>query len=64
MLVHYVKCISPVTDDYVSEVMEEDITSELPCTLAIEDSSEDSTELKTTDQVSFHTFLYETRSLP
>lgn len=40
-------------DDYVSEVMDEDITSELPCTLAIEDSSEDSTELKTTDQFQF-----------
>ncbi|XP_074525383.1 cAMP responsive element binding protein 3-like 3 like [Halichoeres trimaculatus] len=40
-------------DEYVSEAMEEDITSELPCTLAIEDSSEDSTELKTTDQFQF-----------
>uniref|UniRef100_UPI0037E857EB cAMP responsive element binding protein 3-like 3 like n=1 Tax=Semicossyphus pulcher TaxID=241346 RepID=UPI0037E857EB len=34
-------------DDYVSEAMEEDITSELPCTLAIEDSTQDSTEANT-----------------
>ncbi|KAM7017547.1 cAMP responsive element binding protein 3-like 3 like [Tautogolabrus adspersus] len=40
-------------DDYVSEVMEEDITSELPCTLAIEDSTQDSTEPNTEDQFQF-----------
>lgn len=43
-----------VTDDLVSEAMEEDITSELPCTLSIENSAQDSTDLDTEDQVSFH----------
>uniref|UniRef100_A0A3Q3BIU3 cAMP responsive element binding protein 3-like 3 like n=1 Tax=Kryptolebias marmoratus TaxID=37003 RepID=A0A3Q3BIU3_KRYMA len=37
-------------DDLVSEAMEEDITSELPCTLAIENSAQDSTELDQEDQ--------------
>ncbi|XP_041644031.1 cAMP responsive element binding protein 3-like 3 like [Cheilinus undulatus] len=41
-------------DDYVSEVMEEDISSsELPCTLAIEDSTQASTEPNATDQFQF-----------
>ncbi|XP_034548779.1 cAMP responsive element binding protein 3-like 3 like [Notolabrus celidotus] len=40
-------------DDYVSEVMEEDITSELPCTLAIEDSAQDSDDPKSTDEFQF-----------
>ncbi|KAM6931092.1 cAMP responsive element binding protein 3-like 3 like [Xenentodon cancila] len=40
-------------DDLVSDAMEEDITSELPCTLAIEDSAQDSTELNQTDQFQF-----------
>ncbi|XP_073322810.1 cAMP responsive element binding protein 3-like 3 like [Pagrus major] len=40
-------------DDLVTEAMEEDITSELPCTLAIEDSTQDSTELNYTDQFQF-----------
>nr|XP_019958310.1 PREDICTED: cyclic AMP-responsive element-binding protein 3-like [Paralichthys olivaceus]XP_019958311.1 PREDICTED: cyclic AMP-responsive element-binding protein 3-like [Paralichthys olivaceus] len=34
-------------DDLVTEEMEEDITSELPCTLSIEDSTEDSMLLNT-----------------
>ncbi|XP_071339479.1 cAMP responsive element binding protein 3-like 3 like [Trachinotus anak] len=40
-------------DDLVSEAMEEDITSELPCTLAIEDSTQDSTQPGKTDQFQF-----------
>lgn len=53
----YLKCISLVSDDLVSEAMEEDdFTDELPCTLAIEDSTEDSTEAYNTDQVSFSHF--------
>ncbi|XP_023136695.1 cAMP responsive element binding protein 3-like 3 like [Amphiprion ocellaris] len=40
-------------DDLVSEAMEEDITSELPCTLAIEDSAEDSAQDNITDQFQF-----------
>ncbi|XP_036954851.1 cAMP responsive element binding protein 3-like 3 like [Acanthopagrus latus] len=40
-------------DDLVTEAMEEDITSELPCTLSIEDSTQDSTELNYTDQFQF-----------
>lgn len=40
-------------DDLVSEAMEEDITSELPCTLAIEDSTQDSTQTDKTDQFQF-----------
>lgn len=48
----YFKCISLVPDDLVSEEMEEDdIISELPCTLAIEDSTQNSAEPKKTDQV-------------
>lgn len=42
-----------VTDDLVGEEMEEDITSELPYTLAIENSAQDSAELDNEDQVSF-----------
>lgn len=49
----YLKYISLISDDLVSDAMEEDITSELPCTLAIEDSPEDSIDLNQTDQVSF-----------
>lgn len=40
-------------DDLVSEAMEEDITSELPCTLAIEDSTLDSVETSKSDQFQF-----------
>ncbi|XP_026177449.1 cAMP responsive element binding protein 3-like 3 like [Mastacembelus armatus] len=40
-------------DDLVSEEMEEDVTSELPCTLAIEDSTQISPQLGTTDQFQF-----------
>uniref|UniRef100_A0A671UXB1 cAMP responsive element binding protein 3-like 3 like n=1 Tax=Sparus aurata TaxID=8175 RepID=A0A671UXB1_SPAAU len=40
-------------DDLVTEAMEEDFTSELPCTLSIEDSTQDSTELNYTDQFQF-----------
>ncbi|XP_010731828.2 cAMP responsive element binding protein 3-like 3 like [Larimichthys crocea] len=40
-------------DDLVSEEMEEDIISELPCTLAIEDSTQDSTGPNETDQFQF-----------
>ncbi|XP_029960996.1 cAMP responsive element binding protein 3-like 3 like [Salarias fasciatus] len=41
-------------DDLVSEEMEEeDITTELPCTLAIEDTIQDSTESNITDQFQF-----------
>lgn len=53
----YLKWISLVSDDLVSEAMEEDITSELPCTLAIEDSTQDSTEPNETDQVGFYLML-------
>lgn len=45
-----------MSDDLVSEEMEEDIISELPCTLSIEDSTEDLTQPDTTDQVSFSHF--------
>eukprot|EP00064_Thunnus_orientalis_P005589 superscaffoldBa00000553_g5603 len=40
-------------DDLVSEAMEKDITSELPCTLAIEDSTLDSVEASKSDQFQF-----------
>ncbi|KAG7237416.1 hypothetical protein INR49_032188 [Caranx melampygus] len=40
-------------DDLVSEAMEEDITSELPCTLAIEDSTPDSPQPNKMDQFQF-----------
>ncbi|XP_044230618.1 cAMP responsive element binding protein 3-like 3 like [Thunnus albacares] len=40
-------------DDLVSEAMEKDITSELPCTLAIEDSTLDSVEANKSDQFQF-----------
>ncbi|XP_040011328.1 cAMP responsive element binding protein 3-like 3 like isoform X2 [Xiphias gladius] len=40
-------------DDLVSEAMEEAITSELPCTLAIEDSTQDSPQPNETDQFQF-----------
>ncbi|XP_040898956.1 cAMP responsive element binding protein 3-like 3 like [Toxotes jaculatrix] len=40
-------------DDLVSEAIEEDITSELPCTLAIEDSMQDSAQPNKTDQFQF-----------
>lgn len=42
-----------VIDDLVDEAMEEDITSELPYTLAIENSTEDLSQSDKTDQVSF-----------
>lgn len=42
-----------MTDDLVSEAMEEDVSSELPCTLAIESPAHDTTELTELDQVSF-----------
>lgn len=47
-----------MSDDLVSEEMEEDIISELPCTLAIEDSTQDSTGPNETDQVSFLSFFF------
>lgn len=47
-----------LSDDLVSEEMEEDIISELPCTLAIEDSTQDSTGPNETDQVSFLSFFF------
>ncbi|XP_028271035.1 cAMP responsive element binding protein 3-like 3 like [Parambassis ranga] len=40
-------------DDLVTEAMEEDITSELPCTLAIEDSTENPTQPNKIDQFEF-----------
>ncbi|XP_029017251.1 cAMP responsive element binding protein 3-like 3 like [Betta splendens] len=40
-------------DDLVSEEMEEDVTSELPYTLAIEDSTQDSPQADTMDQFQF-----------
>lgn len=40
-------------DDLVSEEMEADIISELPCTLSIEDSTEDTTDPSETDQFQF-----------
>lgn len=46
-----------VTDELVSEGMEEDITSELPYTLAIENSTQDSPQPNNTDQVSFSCLL-------
>lgn len=53
-----------MSDDLVSEEMEEDIISELPCTLAIEDSTQDSTGPNETDQVSFLSFfLVKSKSL-
>lgn len=60
---HYVyfECISLVSDDLVSEAMEEDdeeedITDDLPCTLSIEDSTQDSTQDNDMDRVSFPYF--------
>ena len=41
--------------------MEEDITSELPCTLAIEDATEDSVQANKTDQVSFSHYCSKTK---
>lgn len=43
-----------MTDDLVSEAMEEDITCELPCTLAIEETTQDSAQLNEADQVSYN----------
>lgn len=40
-----------VLDDYVSEAMEEDFTTELPCTLSIEDTAQNISESSQTDQV-------------
>lgn len=40
-----------VSDEYVSEAMEEDITTELPCTLSIEDTEQSINESSPTDQV-------------
>ncbi|XP_068166435.1 cAMP responsive element binding protein 3-like 3 like [Antennarius striatus] len=40
-------------DDFVSEEQEEDVTCELPCTLAIEDSTHDPVELDKFDQFQF-----------
>ncbi|XP_063346596.1 cAMP responsive element binding protein 3-like 3 like [Pelmatolapia mariae] len=40
-------------DDFVTEAMEEDVSSELPCTLAIEDSVQDTTESIKEDQFQF-----------
>lgn len=40
-------------DDYVSDAMEEDFTTELPCTLSIEDSAQSISESSQTDQVRF-----------
>lgn len=40
-----------MTDNLVSDTLEENIISELPCTLAIEDSMEDSTEASAADEV-------------
>lgn len=48
----------PFTDDLVTEAMEEDVSSELPCTLAIEDSVQDTTESIKEDQVSFFCYSY------
>lgn len=42
-----------VLDDYVSEAMEEDFTTELPCTLSIEDTAQSISESSQTDQVRF-----------
>lgn len=44
-------CISLLSDDFVSDTMEEDITTELPCTLAIEDTAQNINESSLTDQV-------------
>lgn len=44
------KGISLLSDDLVSEAIEEDFTDELPCTLDMEDSTQD---LTPADQVSF-----------
>lgn len=53
-------CLSLALDDLVSEEMDEDVmTSELPCTLAIEDFTPSSPEDKKTEEVSFSsTFSY------
>ncbi|KAM9394325.1 cAMP responsive element binding protein 3-like 3 like [Pholidichthys leucotaenia] len=40
-------------DDLVTETMDQDVTSELPYTLAIEDSMQDPTQLNETDQFQF-----------
>lgn len=42
---------SLVLDDFVSEAMEEDFATELPCTLSIEDTAQNISESSQTDQV-------------
>lgn len=46
------------SDDLVGEATEgeEDVTSELPCTLDVEDMDQDSTQVKQTEQVWFVQF--------
>ena len=48
------------TDDLVSDAMQEDITSEVPCTFAIEDSTQDTELFNKTDQVSFSFYQNQT----
>lgn len=46
-----------VLDDFVSEAMDEDFTTELPCTLSIEDTAQNISESSQTDQVRLVVFI-------
>lgn len=48
---------SCLPDDFVSDAMEEDFTTELPCTLSIEDSEQNISESSQTDQVRLNFFF-------
>lgn len=44
-------------DDFVSDAMEEDFTTDLPCTLSIEDTAQNISESSQTDQVRLNVLI-------